>query len=62
MDEEERQKILQGNLKSFKDEEKLAFSILQKNRHSTAPPFQWFGPDPEPAKGECLCISCKGVI
>ena len=36
------------NTEAFKREVDLSNSILRQNRYNTAPPYQWYGPDPEP--------------
>jgi hypothetical protein len=38
------------NDEEYKKEAELASSILRRNRYSTTPPYQWYGPDPEPKK------------
>lgn len=58
---EEGQELPRHNLEIFKREELLAFSILQKNRHSTAEPYEWFGPEKEihgPGP-KCPCFGCQ---
>lgn len=38
------------NIKAYEKETGLAVGILRQNRYSTAPPYEWYGPDPEPSK------------
>lgn len=45
--EETRQ---QENQAIYEKEMELSSSILKVNRYNTAPPFQWYGPDPEPER------------
>lgn len=32
----------------YKVESELANTMLKRNRYNTLPPYQWYGPDPEP--------------
>lgn len=43
-----RKIIKQENNRAYEQEVELAQSILKRNRYSTVPPYEWYGPDPEP--------------
>ena len=45
---------------ALKFERFMTQSILAKNRHSSLPPYQWYGPEPEimPAGEDCGCGGC----
>jgi hypothetical protein len=38
----------------------LVYGIVQKNRHRSCPPFEWFGPleEPNPHGEDCACAGC----
>lgn len=45
-----RKIIKRENNKTYEKEAEVAQSILKRNRYSTVPPYEWYGPDPEPTK------------
>lgn len=53
--------IIASNMEIYKEEELLALAIIQKNRHRSCEPFEWFGPDPEPNPpgARCGCSGCQ---
>lgn len=53
--------IRQENLAAYQHEVIRSASILQNNRHSTAEPYVWFGPNPEPGPPGpgCACHGCE---
>ena len=40
--------LLNENIEAFEREVDLSNSILRRNRYNTTPPYQWYGPNPEP--------------
>lgn len=53
--------IFRENEEVYRNEMQLAGFIIKKNRHRMIPPYDWYGPDPEPHQaGEgCNCPGCK---
>ena len=55
-----KDEIFERNLEVYKREAERSFEILQRNRHRSVKPYEWFGPDPEAKKPEegCDCSGC----
>lgn len=49
----------EDNRMMYEKEMNLANSILKRNRYSTVPPYQWYGPDPEPFPKNLKIIGYK---
>lgn len=49
------------NKSMFENEMREAGRILQKDRHRSCFPYEWFGPSPEPraAGSSCQCFGCE---
>lgn len=54
------EEIIDHNRRAIEREARLVFGIVRENRHSSQPPFGWYGPDVErmSAGPDCHCMWC----